>query len=204
MDGVFRQLSVLGLAALTFAASTAAGGNGFISVFVAGLAFGSTARDICPHVEEFTEDLAQLLAMMSFVIFGALVAGPSLDQLDWRIALYAAASLAVVRPAAIALSLLGSKLRMPSVLFLGWFGPRGLASILFGVLALDEAHETDLGPMFVVMSWTVLASVVLHGITADPSVARYAKWWSRHGAEEMAESLPMREQRHRRSRRHNT
>ena len=195
MDGVYRQLSVLGVAAATFGLADSLGGNGFIAVFVAGLGFGTVARDVCPHVEEFTEDLAQLLAMMSFVVFGAIVVGPSLGQLDGRVLLYAIASLGIVRPLAIAVSLVGSGLRWPTVAFLGWFGPRGLASILFGVLALEEAHEADLGPMFVVMSWTVLISIVAHGVTSDPGVSIYGRWWSTHGDRDMAEAMPMQEQR---------
>lgn len=195
MDGVYRQLSVLGVAAVAFAVATSVGGNGFIAVFVAGLGFGSVARDVCPHVEEFTEDLAQLLAMVSFIVFGALVVGPSLGEVDARVLLYAVASLVVVRPVAIAISLLGARLRWQTIVFFGWFGPRGLASILFGIIALEEAHEADLGPMFVVMSWTVLLSVILHGVTADPAAAAYGRWWRAHEDRTMPEAMPAEEQR---------
>ena len=77
------------------------------------------------------------------------------------------------------------------MVFLGWFGPRGLASILFAIIALEEAHEADLGPMFVVMSWTVLFSIVLHGISADPAVARYGAWFAEHGRHPEADGSPM-------------
>ena len=163
MDPTFRQIAVLGLAVIAFTAADEMGGNGFISTFTAGLAFGTTAREVCHHVEDFTEDLAQLLATISFIVFGAIVMGPSLSELDWRIALYATASLVVVRPVAIAASLIGAGLRWPTVAFLGWFGPRGLASILFGLVAAAEGTDADLGPLFEVVSWTVLASIVLHG-----------------------------------------
>ena len=193
MEGIARQLAVLGVASLAFVVSTEIGGNGFIATFVAGLALGSTAAAACRHIEEFTEDLAQLLATISFIVFGAIVVGPALPELDWRVALYAVGSLVVVRPLAIALSLLGSGLRRETVGFLGWFGPRGLASILFGLVAVEHAHDVDLGPVFTVMSWTVLLSIVLHGLTATAGAAAYGRWWSARGpgAHDMPEGAPM-------------
>ena len=198
MEGTFRQIAVLGLAIVAFALAVEAGGNGFIATFAAGLTFGMTARETCPHVEEFTEDVAQLLAMVSFIVFGAIVVGPALGELDWRVGGYAVASLVIVRPVAIALSLVGSGLRWQTVAFFGWFGPRGLASILFGLAALADAGETDLTPMFVVVSWTVLLSVVVHGVTATPGAAAYGRWWRAMADETMVEAEPMAEQRMRR------
>ena len=210
MEGTFRQISVLGVAVTAFAVAEGLGGNGLIATFTAGTAFGMTARAVCAHVEEFTEDLAQLLALVSFIVFGAIVVGPSLSELDWRVALYVAASLLVVRPLAIALSLVGSGLRWPTVLFFGWFGPRGLASILFGLAAVSEGTEADLGPVFVVVSWTVLSSIVVHGLSATPVAAAYGRWWDGEASraeaagdtEPMAEEMPMAEQRLRRDPRH--
>ena len=201
MEGAFRQIAVLGIAVCAFAAALSVGGNGFIATFLAGLSFGVVARETCPHVQDFTEDLAQLLAMVSFIVFGAIVVGPALDDLTWRVGLYAALSLVVVRPVAIAISLLGAGLRLPTIAFFGWFGPRGLASILFGLAALAEGTEVDLEPVFVVVSWTVLLSVVLHGLTATPAAGAYGRWWdamSRDHADEMddmPEAMPMAEQR---------
>ncbi|MFT5203991.1 MAG: NhaP-type Na+/H+ or K+/H+ antiporter [Candidatus Aldehydirespiratoraceae bacterium] len=189
MEGIYRQLSVLGVAVLAFTLAAHVGGNGFIAMFVGGLAFGAIARIECASVAEFTDDLAHLLAMISFIVFGALVVGPSLDALTWSIAIYAIASLVVVRPLAIALSLIGSKVRMPTVLFFGWFGPRGLASILFGIVALEEAHGTDLDIVFVVMSWTVLLSIVAHGLSAGPAADAYGRWWSDRREDPMQETM---------------
>ncbi|MDH3303456.1 MAG: cation:proton antiporter [Acidimicrobiia bacterium] len=196
MDATFRQIAVLGVALAAFTLALAVGGNGFIATFVAGLAFGTAARETCRHVEDFTEDTAQLLAMVAFIVFGAIVVGPALSELDWRVALYATGSLVVVRPLAIALSLVGAGLRTPTVLFFGWFGPRGLASILFALAALAEATEAELDPMFVVVSWTVLASIVAHGVTATPGAAAYGRWWAAmDDKHDMAEAVPMAEQR---------
>jgi NhaP-type Na+/H+ or K+/H+ antiporter len=189
MEGIYRQLSVLGVAVLAFALAAQVGGNGFIATFVGGLAFGAIARTECASVAEFTDDLAHLLAMISFIVFGALVVGPSLDALTWSIAIYAVGSLVVVRPLAIALSLVGSKVRMPTVLFFGWFGPRGLASILFGIVALEEAHGADLDIVFVVMSWTVLLSIVVHGLSAGPAADAYGRWWRDRREDPMLETM---------------
>ncbi len=195
MAGVYRQIAVFGVAVAAFSGADAVGGNGFVAAFTAGLAFGATARDVCPHVEEFTEDTADMLAMISFIVFGAIVVGPSLDDLDWRIALSVLFTLLLVRPLAIAISLLGSNVRWPTVLVLGWFGPRGLASILFGVIVAEEAGGADLGPLFAVMSWTVLISIVVHGLSAEPLVARYGAWWKNNAHESMAEAISMKSQR---------
>ena len=198
MEGTFRQLSVLGIALFAFAAATAVDGNGFLATFSAGLAFGLIARETCPHVEDFTEDLAQLLAMASFIVFGAILMGPSLGELDWRMGLYAVLSLVLVRPLAIALSLIGTGLQWQTVGFFGWFGPRGLASILFSLTALAEAGDADLSTMTIVVSWTVLLSVVAHGLTATAGAEWYGRWWSTASDEAMPEAAPMAEQRPRR------
>jgi len=189
MEGIYRQLSVLAIAVAAFTVAAELGGNGFIATFVGGLAFGSIARRECSTVANFTDDLAHLLAMVSFIVFGAIVVGPSLNDLSWSVALYALGSLVLVRPLAIAISLIGSRLRWPTVAFFGWFGPRGLASILFGIVALEEAHGTDLEIVFVVMSWTVLVSIVAHGLSAGPAARAYGRWWSGRLDDPMAESM---------------
>lgn len=190
MEGVYRQIAVLGVAVLAFATAHEVGGNGFIATFVGGLAFGSIARAECEYVANFTDDLAHLLAMVSFIVFGALVVGPALDDLTVAVAVYAVGSLVLVRPLAIALSLIGTGLKPPSVAFFGWFGPRGLASILFGIVAVEEAHGTDLEIVFVVMSWTVLLSIIVHGLTATMGAAAYGRWWNDRKDDPMVESQP--------------
>ncbi len=195
MSGVYRQIAVLALAVLAFTLAVEVGGNGFIATFTAGLAVGLVARHACSHIEEFTEDIAQLLATISFVVFGAIIVGPALGELDWRVALYAVGSLVVVRPVAIGISMIGAGLKLPTVAFFGWFGPRGLASILFGLSAVEHAHDVDLGPVFVAMSWTVMLSIVAHGATATHGASRYGRWWSEMSAHAPTEATSMAEQR---------
>ena len=186
MDGAFRQLSALAVGVAAFAAAEAAGGTGFVAAFVAGLAFGEAARQHCPTVHDFAEDQGQLLSLLTFLFFGAALAGPALDQLTWRIALYAVLSLTVVRMVPVALGMIASGLRYRTVAFMAWFGPRGLASILFGLFILEEADLPASDDILLVVIWTVLASVFLHGLTAVPLSERYADWFEgRHG-----ESIP--------------
>ncbi|MBT8164289.1 MAG: sodium:proton exchanger [Acidimicrobiia bacterium] len=188
MDGAFRQLATLAVGVGAFAAAESVDGNGFVAAFVAGLAFGAAARDYCRGVYDFAEDQGELLALLTFLFFGAALAGPALDALSWQIGLYALLSLSVVRITSVAISLAGTRLKAPSVAYLGWFGPRGLASILFGLFILEEAALPVSAELFDVVIWTVLASVVLHGVTSVWLSERYAGWFSTHRREHMQEA----------------
>ncbi len=174
VDGALRQISTLAIAVAAFAGAEQIEGNGFVAAFVAGLAFGAVARAHCPHVQDFVEDEGELLTLLTFLVFGAVIAGPRLDELTWQIAVYAVLSLTVIRMVPVAASLFGAGLRRETVAFFGWFGPRGLASVVFGILVVEEVDLTGSDEIFLVMAWTVLASVFLHGITARPWAAGLA------------------------------
>jgi NhaP-type Na+/H+ or K+/H+ antiporter len=193
MDGAFRQLATLAVGVGSFALAEAIGGNGFVAAFVAGLAFGAAARDYCAGVYDFAEDQGQLLALLTFLFFGVALAGPALDDLTWRVALYAALSLTVVRMLPVAISLIGARLKAPTVAYLGWFGPRGLASILFGLFILEEAELAVADELFTVVVWTVLGSIALHGVTALWLSERYAAWFAVHGGDSMQEAISVEE-----------
>ena len=111
--------------------------------------------------------------------------GPRLEEVSWEILLYALLSLTVVRALPVAISLVGSGLRANSVLFLGWFGPRGLASIVLGLTVLESLVDPVGEEIFTVVVWTVFLSVFAHGITAAPLAARFGRF-TREAAEEMA------------------
>ena len=117
---------------------------------------------------------------MTFVLFGAVLLGPALSELSWQIALYAVLSLTVVRMIPVALAMLGSHARPPTVGFLGWFGPRGLASIVFAVIVVDESRLPHEHVIVLAIYITVGLSVLAHGLTAAPLAARYARWYERH------------------------
>ncbi len=188
VDGVYRQLGTLAIGVGAFAVAEAMSGNGFVAAFVAGIAFGANARDECEGAYDFAEDEGQLLASITFLYFGASLAGPALSELSWRIALYALLSLTVVRMLPVTISLIGTRLQLPTVGFLAWFGPRGLASILFGLLVLEEAALPGGGEIQRVVTWTVLLSVILHGATSYSFSQRYGSWFRRHGRPDMAEA----------------
>ncbi len=188
IDGVFRQLATLAVGVGAFAIAEVVGGNGFVAAFVAGLAFGAAAREQCSGAYDFAEDEGQLLALLTFMFFGAALAGPALSELTWQIALYTVLSLTVVRMIPVAISLVGLHLKWPTLAYIGWFGPRGLASILFGLFVLEEAAVPFADDILLVVTWTVLASVFLHGMTSVPLSNRYATWFHVNGRPTMAEA----------------
>ncbi len=176
MDHTFQQLSALALSFLAFAGAELLGGNGFIAAFTAGLTLGNCARQICGCLFEFAEAEGQFLTLLAFLAFGAADTWPALPDIDGTLILYAVLSLTVVRMLPVALSLFGSGLHAPSYLFLGWFGPRGLASILFVFVVLERARMEAAERIFQIVVVTVLLSVFAHGLTAVPGAARYARY----------------------------
>ncbi|MEZ5169365.1 MAG: cation:proton antiporter [Acidimicrobiia bacterium] len=175
MDGTFRQLAVLSLAVGAFFTAEEIDGNGFIAAFVAGLVVGNVTRDVCSGIFDFTEEEGQLLALITFMIFGGAFVGPTLGELTWQVALYAVLSLTLIRMVPVALALAGAGLRRDTVAFVGWFGPRGLASIVFGLLVLESADVPAHEEIFTVVTWTVLASVFAHGLSAVPLSDLYGR-----------------------------
>lgn len=139
VEGIYRQLATISIAVAGFAAASAVDGNGFIAAFTAGLAFGHLAREQCAGAQDFTADQGELLSVVTFTIFGAALAGPALDELTWAVAGYVVLSLTVIRMAPVLLSLWRSRLLLETRVFAAWFGPRGLASILFALLVFEES-----------------------------------------------------------------
>ena len=138
------------------------------------------------------EQSGELLNAATFLLFGAVLLGPALSDLDWRVALYVALSLTVVRMVPVALALLGTGMRRVTVGFLGWFGPRGLASIVFVLILLEETQLPERPLLLTVVTWTVAVSVYAHGLTASPGANRYADWCASHSSDHqtMPESVP--------------
>lgn len=191
VDGVMRQLATLAIGVGAFALAELAGGNGFVAAFVAGLAFGAAAREHCGGAYDFAADEGELLTLITFLMFGAIVFSQAFDQFSVEIALYALLSLTLIRMVPVALSLLGTGLKLPTVGFIGWFGPRGLASILFGVFLLEETGSPEANSVFAVVIWTVVFSIVLHGMSAVWLANTYADWFERTIDEDEMESMDM-------------
>ena len=179
INEAFEHLAVLGLAGLAFAGAEAIGGNGFIAAFVAGLALGNTARGTCERLHAFGEAEGQLLTLLVFGVFGALYVPAAFEQADARALLYVIGSLTVFRMLPVALSLFGLGLRIPTLLFLGWFGPRGLASIVFTLMVVEESVFPSSERVQVIVVLTVFFSALLHGVTAYPLARRYGEWLER-------------------------
>jgi sodium/hydrogen antiporter len=168
----FAGAAVLGLALCCYATSVALGGNGFIAAFTGGLAFaaaGGPAAKLVPFVEE----TGTLLSLLVWLIFGVTAVVPALKDLTWQTVLYAVLSLTLVRMLPVAVALAGARLGRPAVLFIGWFGPRGLASVVFALLALEDLAEPAAKPVITVIAFTVLLSILAHGLTAGPLASRY-------------------------------
>ena len=173
-DG-FGRLSIMAVAILAFSAAELVAGNGFIAAFTAGATIGNTSRNICGSLFEFGEEEGLLLTLIVFLLFGATMLPDSLAHLSLATVGYAFLSLTVIRMIPVALSLIGSDLRPVSFAFLGWFGPRGLASILFVLLVVEEMPVTHSHEIEAVVAMTVLASTFAHGITAFPFARRYGE-----------------------------
>jgi NhaP-type Na+/H+ or K+/H+ antiporter len=200
MEGTWRQINAVATPLLAYTVAAALGGSGFIAAFTAGIVFRTVAADHAMEAMFMAEQTGELLSAVTFLLFGAVLLGPALGELDWPIAAYAVASLTVVRMLPVALALAGTGMRRVTVGFLGWFGPRGLASIVFVLILLEATDLPERSLMLRVVIWTVALSVYAHGLTAGPGAARYADWYhihhDRHRA--MPESVPVAEQRARR------
>jgi NhaP-type Na+/H+ or K+/H+ antiporter len=192
----FQGIGILSLALLVYVVAELVGGNGFIAAFISGMVFGNTIRHPCTFLFEFMETEGQLLMLITFLIFGAVMLPAGLTQVTPVIFLYAILSLTVIRMIPIAISLFGAGLKFPTKLFLGWFGPRGLASILFVLLILEESAVPHGNEILTVTVITVAMSVLLHGITAAPLAEAYGRLVRQLGdCEERRPSteLPLRE-----------
>lgn len=170
----FRGLGSAALAVLSFAWVTQVGGNGFVAAFVAGLAHSAvTARYREQPDLDFSRRLGLVLSLVVWFAFGVL-SWPLLRSASWREVLFALLALTVLRMAPVAVALLRSGYDRSTVALIGWFGPRGLASIVFALLAADALPDGDGRIIATTITMTVLFSVVLHGISARPLANRYA------------------------------
>jgi NhaP-type Na+/H+ or K+/H+ antiporter len=169
----WRQLPVPALAVACFAVAQWLGGSGFIAAFAGGLLFGGLTKRHKHKLLLAAEGTGDALALITWVVFGAAVVGKSVGSFSWEVVLYAVLSLTVVRMLPVFLVLAGMQLRTDEKLFMGWFGPRGLASIVFAVIVLNE-HLTGGGTIAMTVVCTIMLSVIAHGLSANPLVAALA------------------------------
>lgn len=170
----WTRIPIVGLAVTCFALAQAAGGSGFIACFSAGLTFGGLVKEHKEVLLSGAEGGGNLLALLTWVMFGAAAVAPyASSYLDWQVVAYAALSLTVVRMLPVGLCLLGLGLRSDAKLFMGWFGPRGLASIVFAIIVTNRA-VTGSETLAATVVCTVTLSILAHGLTANPLVTAYA------------------------------
>jgi NhaP-type Na+/H+ or K+/H+ antiporter len=172
IKGSWLQVPVLALALLSFASAQWLGGSGFIASFVGGMTFGALTRHDKQAFLEAAEGTGDTLAMLTWFVFGTLLLTRSFAVPDWRMFSYALASLTIVRMLPVFLSTAGLRLRTDTRLFLGWFGPRGLASIVFAVMVLDE-HLPNASTLVTTAACTILLSIVAHGLSANYLASKY-------------------------------
>ena len=176
MEPLFQRLASFALAVLCYSIAEGLGGNGFIAAFVGGLTLGARSPRVRERIHEFGEAEGQQLALFVFLVFGLAMVPLAVGHVDAATLLYALLSLTVIRMAPVALSLAGSGLGWPGTAFIGWFGPRGIASILYtlifiGALGLDGNER-----VIAVIVLTILMSIFAHGLSAVPLSSLYARY----------------------------
>ena len=176
IDKTWQQIVPLATTIAAYGAANALGGSGFIAAFVAGALFGLLAKDEVAQAMLFTEETGATLDAVTFLVFGAVLLGPAFKHMSWQILLYAVLSLTVVRMLPVAIALFGTHARPATVAFIGWFGPRGLASIVFAVM-VEDAHLPHSADIATATYLTVGLSVLVHGLSASPLVNRYVSWF---------------------------
>lgn len=193
------RIAALALPVMAFAGAGALDANHFVAAFVTGLVFG-TLGDAVDDVAELPELLGETASLVVWFIFGATLLLPGLEHLDWRGAVVAVAALTVVRMVPVALALLGTGVDRATTAFLGWFGPRGLASVVFLLLAVDALPDDDPAVRFAVaaITATIALSVVAHGVSAQP----LSSWLAERAAPEATGALAGEPERRRRLHHH--
>ncbi|WP_109522600.1 MULTISPECIES: cation:proton antiporter domain-containing protein [Nocardia] len=172
-----EQVVVLTLALLSYLAAVAVHGNGFVAAFLGGMIFGFVARTEMPAGTEFTETAGLLASYVVWMAFGAAMVGPALADTTVRTTVMAVAALTVIRMVPVAVAMTGRHWGRPTILFVGWFGPRGLATVIFTIIALQELGSTSVSEQLVeVASITVVLSILAHGLSASPLAKRYGRW----------------------------
>jgi NhaP-type Na+/H+ or K+/H+ antiporter len=200
IDPRWTQILTAAAALLAAGVATGLGGSIFIAAFTGGFLFGALRHDSGGEVTYLVDEGGEFFNAVTFIVFGAVILGPNLDAITWQLIAYALLSLTVVRMVPVAIALLGTGARGPTVGFLGWFGPRGLASIVFAIILLDDADLPELRTLLLAITFTIAISVYAHGVTAGPLTERYVRWWTSHprDAKPTMENVPAHEHRLRR------
>ena len=160
----YEGIYALGIGLIAFGVADVTFGNGFIAAFVGGITLGLTEHEITERFVEFAENISAIFQVLTFFVFGALIVATGYDASVWALVVFVPFALLVARPVAVLIALAGTRLPRPQRLFIAWFGPKGVASMLFALLVLDETVENG-SLVFDVAAFTILASIIAHGLT---------------------------------------
>jgi NhaP-type Na+/H+ or K+/H+ antiporter len=168
MNQTYQMLASLAIAVLAFSVAEIVHGNGFIAAYCAGLLLGTRTESIRERIREFGEAESQIMVLIIFLLFGMILIPLSIPYWDWKAFVYALLSLTVIRMVPVAVSLIGTGLDRKTVWFIGWFGPRGIASVLYLLMAVLLLGSKGYERMISIITLTVMLSIFLHGLTAVP------------------------------------
>ena len=185
VEAHWLQILAASTAVLAAGIATGLGGSIFIAAFVGGFVFGVVGRRTGGEVSYLVDEAGEVLNAVTFIVFGSAILGPALDDLGWQVIVYAVLSLTIVRLLPVALAFLGSGARRPTVAFMGWFGPRGLATIVFAVILIDESSLPHERTLLLAVVATIGISVFAHGLSARPLTNRYVRWYTSHPREKL-------------------
>ncbi|MHC5109691.1 MAG: cation:proton antiporter domain-containing protein [Planctomycetota bacterium] len=174
------SIPIAALAVTCFATAQSLGGSGFIASFIGGLLFGALSKHDTHELLHAAEGTGRVMTLLTWVVFGVIGVSVAVVDFNWEVVLYSVLALTVVRMLPVVLSLTGSGLRMQSKLFIGWFGPRGLASVVFIIIVMGEELPGQHTLVLTVVC-TVVLSILAHGLTAIPLAARYGDEAERSG-----------------------
>jgi sodium/hydrogen antiporter len=169
----YEGIYALGFGLAAFGIADVTIGNGLIAAFVAGIAMGVSEHEIPDAFVDFAENVSAILQVITFFVFGALIVATGYEGDLWPLLLFVPFALLVARPLAISLSFLRGGLPGPQTWFVAWFGPKGVASMLFALFVLNS----DVGSrslIFDVAAFTILVSILAHGLT-DTVGARWVE-----------------------------
>lgn len=168
MATVYQMLASVCIAVLSFSIAEYLGGNGFIAAYIAGMLLGVHNVHLRERMKEFGEAGSQIMILFIFLLVGMILVPISYQLWDWSTLVYAILSLTVIRMVPVAISLYKSGLDMKTVWFIGWFGPRGIASVLYSLMAIIALGTEGYERMVSIITLTVLLSIFLHGVSAVP------------------------------------
>ena len=187
----WSSIAVIAIATIAFIIANPNGGSGFIATFVAGMAYGQMTRGKIKPTELLAADVGLALVKVSFLMFGALVLLPELGDITWQVVVMVVLALTVARIVPVAIAMIGTGLRVPTLLYMGWFGPRGLATIVYAGLVVSTSQLSGISTITTVAVVTVGVSVFVHGMTAYPGSQRYADWYDAQDHDGLAEAKPV-------------